>query len=91
MVQLLRCNCLGISCGFTGFCSDNSSRMCLVGDRGCGIGRRAYRQKLHTTLSIRRLTDFVGERNLDGNWQNQQESKCLDRTGEAYDEGFLEQ
>ena len=55
MVQLLKCNCLGVSCGFAGFCSDYSSGMCLVGDRRCGIGGRAYRQKLHTTLFIRWL------------------------------------
>ena len=49
MVQLLKCNCLGMSCGFMGFCSDYSSRMCLVDDGRCGIDGRAYRQKLHKT------------------------------------------
>ena len=67
MVQLLKCNCLGISCGFAGFCSDYSSRMCSVGDRRCGFGRRAYRQKLHTILFYKANDRFVGERSLDGN------------------------
>ena len=50
LVQLLKLDCLGVSCGFAGFCSDYSSGMCLVDDGRCRIDGRAYRQKLHTTL-----------------------------------------
>ena len=34
--------------------------------------------------------EVAGRWSLDGNWWNQQKSKYLDRTGEAYDRGFLE-
>ena len=46
MVQLLKFNCLGVSCGFAGFCSDYSSRMCLVDDGRCGIAGSAYRTEV---------------------------------------------
>ena len=43
----------------------------------------------YTQLFYKAIDRIVGEWRLDSNWWNQWKSEYLDRTGEAYNEGFL--
>ena len=89
IVQLLKLNCLGVSCGFMGFCSDYSSGRCLVDDGGCGIDRMHVEQKLHTT-SYMAEGEVVGEQKLDGILMELTDKQFIWMvTGEVYNRGFF--
>ena len=87
IVQLL--NCLGVSCGFVGFCSNYSSGRCLVEDGGCRSDGGAYGIEVtHCLLHGRRR----GCGSMETWWYL---TESVDKwfiwmkTGEAYNGGFF--